>query len=465
MKLRWLTLSIFCQLLFVSDSANAHTSSQAFVPLLPTDLYIGTGVGAVILTVLLLAVPRIGEVSSTVPTLSIARVPTLGLSTVTSVLFFVLLAFVVFAGFTGSHDPLVNPLPLFIWTVFWIGLTTLHALFGNLWHWLNPWTGLYDVFQRVTGWTPPLRLPQSWQTWPAIVGFGAFTIFMLASLSPEDPSWLAVIVSAYWIVNFAGMVLFGRDDWLQNCECFTRLMFIFSRFSVFGIVDQRLRIGVPGWKMKDMDVRSTGAGLFVIIVFASSSFDGLNETFWWLEILGINPLEFPGRSAVFWQTVGGLLTFNVWMIVSFSACVWLGLKLISAEDLFSRSFFRLAVCIIPIAVAYHIAHFLPSFLVNIQYALAAASDPWTDGSDYLGLGTFYVTTGFFNTLDSVRVIFLTQVIAVSAGHLISIISAHNAMLELLKNHRKAVISQIPLAMFMIAYTFFGLWLLAAPRGA
>ena len=30
-------------------------------------------------------------------------------------------------------------------------------------------------------------------------------------------------------------------------------------------------------------------------------------------------------------------------------------------------------------------------------ALAAASDPFATGADYLGLGTYYVTTGFFNT--------------------------------------------------------------------
>ena len=30
--------------------------------------------------------------------------------------------------------------------------------------------------------------------------------------------------------------------------------------------------------------------------------------------------------------------------------------------------------------------------------------------------------------------------------------------------RRAVLGQAPLAAFMVAYTFFGLWLLASPRG-
>ena len=40
------------------------------------------------------------------------------------------------------------------------------------------------------------------------------------------------------------------------------------------------------------------AAAFVTLVLASVSFDGLRETFWWLARLGINPLDFPGRSAV-----------------------------------------------------------------------------------------------------------------------------------------------------------------------
>lgn len=443
----------------------AHTSNQAFVPLLPTDLYIGAGVVAVALTVLLLATPWFGHVLSNLPAFAIFKVPTSDFSTPISICFFVFLMFLVHLGFTGSHDPLVNPLPLFFWTVFWVGLITLHAVFGNLWHWLNPWTGPYDLFRRVTGWTSPLQLPSFAHTWPAIVVFLAFTVFMLASISPEDPSQLALYVSGYILVTFVGMLLFGRDEWLENFECFTVLMRNFSKLAIIGVANGQVCLGVPGWQLKNLEFKSIIAGLFVVVVFASSSFDGLNETFWWLEFLGINPLEYPGRSFVFWQTVAGLLAFNVFMIVSFTTCVWIGLRLISSETLLYSAFFRLAMCIIPIAVAYHAAHFLTSFLVNIQYSLAAASDPWTDGSDYLGLGTFYVTTGFFNTLESVRVIFLTQVVLIVTGHLISIVSAHSAALEMTGNHRKAVISQIPLAAFMVAYTFFGLWLLAAPRGA
>lgn len=76
----------------------------------------------------------------------------------------------------------------------------------------------------------------------------------------------------------------------------------------------------------------------------------------------------------------------------------------------------------------------------------------------------HVTTGFFNTPDSVRAIFLTQAGAVVGGHVLAVILAHVLAMRALGSTRKAVLSQVPLALFMVAYTFFGLWLLASPRG-
>ena len=125
----------------------------------------------------------------------------------------------------------------------------------------------------------------------------------------------------------------------------------------------------------------------------------------------------------------------------------------------------MAFALLPIALGYHIAHFLPAFLVNSQYALVALSDPLGTGADWLGLGQFYVSTGFFNNLDSVRVIWISQASAVVVGHLLSILVAHRLTVILYGTTIRAFISQLPLAIFMVGYTGLGLWLLATPRGA
>ena len=70
-----------------------------------------------------------------------------------------------------------------------------------------------------------------------------------------------------------------------------------------------------------------------------------------------------------------------------------------------------------------------------------------------------------STQDTVRAIFLTQAGAVVAGHMLAIILSHAIAVREFGSARRAVLSQAPLAVFMVLYTFFGLWLLAAPRGA
>ena len=457
-------LAAFLSTVFATP-ALAHASSQTFVLLLPTDFYIGSGVAAVVLTIVLLVSRTLGHQLAKFPSFEISAAPRESWSKWTSLASALILLCLIFVGQTGSRDPLSNLLPLSIWTLWWVMIVVLQSVFGNIWHWINPWSGPLELLSGSSEGEPVIKLPESAGIAPAIIGFLLFMIFMLAHPAPEDPATLAFYVGGYFIVSMIGGWLFGVDVWMKRCDCFSIMLTYLGRCGIFGVHDNKLRAGIPGWQLISQKTPSLTAAAFILFMLASSSFDGLNETFWWLVVLDINPLEFPGRSGIIWQTIIGVVFANLLLVMIFAACIFAGLSLIKTDDKFLPTFCIFAASVLPIAVGYHIAHFLPSFLVNSQYLLAAASDPLTNGSDILGLGTFYVTTGFFNTRETVRVIFLTQVFAVVIGHIVSILVAHRTATDLYGNNRQAVISQIPLAVFMVAYTFFGLWLLAAPRGA
>ena len=136
----------------------------------------------------------------------------------------------------------------------------------------------------------------------------------------------------------------------------------------------------------------------------------------------------------------------------------LGLRLVGGGVKMREAFRVFSPSLLPIALAYHIAHYLTSFLVDIQYVRALIQSA-------TGAGQSHVTTGFFNTLGTVRIIWLTQGGVVVLGHVIAILLAHALALRLYGGRREAVLSQAPLAVAMVVYTIFGLWLLAAPRGA
>ena len=134
---------------------------------------------------------------------------------------------------------------------------------------------------------------------------------------------------------------------------------------------------------------------------------------------------------------------------------------IAFVDLFSV----LAISVLPIAAVYHASHYLTTLMVNGQYLIAALSDPLANGSNYLGLENYQVTTGYLNDIASVKRIWITQASLVVFGHIIAVLMAHYVIAERFKTWKEAAFFHIPIAIFMATYTWFGLWLLAAPKGA
>lgn len=453
---------------------SAHASDQGFVLLLPTQIYISAGVLAVVLTIVALG---LFPAHSTRKLFSSYRLASAGddqpIQILTSLLSLALLAGLIVLGIIGSRDPLQNPLPLYIWTVWWMGLVALQGTLGNVWYWLNPWSGVYRLLMRLRS-TPNesnmsiAAAQNDTASWPAIAALMLLVSFSLTDLAPDDPFRLAVITAAYWLYTLAAMLLVGEQTWLRRGEFVTQLMQSYARLAPLSRLGKELRIGWPAWYARAYPMQSISGALFILLLLGCGSFDGLNETFWWLSLIGINPLEYPGRSAVVLPTTLGIIATNLILIAAFGLCVWLGLRLAGRQATnpdFIKTFTRLSVSVLPIAFAYHLAHFMTAFLVNIQYVVAATSDPLARGDDWLGIGQFYVTSGFLNDYHSVEIIWLSQATVVVIGHVLSIMLAHAIAVDLFKNHRRAVLSQLPLATFMVVYTFLGLWLLAAPKGA
>lgn len=446
------------------DPVRAHASEQGFVLLLPTDVYITAGAASVALTVILLIFLPDRVSLGLFRALRLFPMSRTALRLVTSCLSFLFLAWLIHTGLTGPRDPLANPMTLFIWTVWWVGFTALQGLIGNLWHWVNPWAGPVAVVRHLLGLRPMLHLPHRVAPWLAVAGFLALSGFIMADIAPSDPARLARVAGLYWLAMFAAALVFG-PRWLLRAEAVSVFMHSYARMGLFGRLRRALAAGLPGWGVFAMRVPSLGLAVFMLVLLGCGSFDGLNETFWWLGVLGINPLEFPGRSAVVWQNLAGLLAANASLVAAYTLSIWLGLSISGGGMTLNRAFRVFAPTILPIALGYHIAHYFTSFLVDGQYALNALNDPYATGADLLGMGQVYVTTGFFNTQDSVRAIFLTQAGAVVVGHMLAIILSHAIAVREFGSARRALLSQAPLAVFMVLYTFFGLWLLAAPRGA
>ncbi len=449
-----LPLIIAAILVILPITALAHAGSQGLILLLPTGIYITAGGIAVLVTIILATALNHRQLARLFTPLQITSTqkPRTTLPSLASTSVF---AALIWIGLFGPTDPLKNLMSLTTWTLFWIAFVILCAKFGNLWAWLNPWSGLY--FLVLGSAEPPAKFPPIIGYWPAVILLFAFNAYGISNPAAADPIQLAILGSLYWIFTFLMMVIFG-PAWLKRGEFLTVFLSLISKISPFARQDT-YTFGFPGWRIAASKSPPLSLAVFTLTLLGTGTFDGFNETFFWLAQLGINPLEFPGRSAIITQTITGLLGANILLIALFYACI----RITTPREIMPEVFARLALTLLPIALVYHFAHFLPSFLVDIQYTIKALSDPLNSGADILGLGQFYVTTGFFNTLWTQHLIFLTQAGAIVIGHAIAILLSHRIATDYFPTRRGVLINQIPLSIFMIAYTVLGLWLRVMPE--
>ncbi|NGO51465.1 hypothetical protein [Allomesorhizobium camelthorni] len=448
--------------------AFAHASERGHVLLLPTGYYVTGGAMAVAASFLMLAMlpPNLlGRVAA-------LRVPLgrigLGVRMWTSLLSFAVLVVLVAAGFLGSRDPLSNPLPLTVWTLLWVGVTLVQGAFGNLWAWINPWYGpwrlVFAAFPNLGGRTMPAWLGY----WPALFVFAGFAWFELVYPAPDDPARLALAVALYWAVSFACMLAFGYENWSQRGEF---LSVFFRMVSRFGIVEaspeggkgkQRLFLCFPGAKLWHAKQLPPSGMFFLLLTLSSVSFDGFSKTFLWLGANDVNPLEFPGRSALVGINSAGLALMFVALAAVYLFAVRVGERLAGSGHLFREAAGLFVWSIVPIALAYHFSHYLTALLVNGQYALVALSDPFAQGWNLFGTAYMNIAAGFTMGSGAAWTIWNFQATAIIGGHVLAVLIAHALAFRLHPSPMTAAKSQLPLTVLMIFYTVFGLWLLSTP---
>lgn len=373
----------------------------------------------------------------------------------TSYLSFLAFLGLVFVGLYGERDPMHNLMTLVFWTGVWIVVPLGSMLVGNLWRPLNPWIGPVRIARTLLGRTGNIGLARLGH-WPAVAGYAGFAWFQMVSLYPDDPAVLAQVALAYWTVIFLLAVLEG-EDWLEKGEFLTVLFGFIARVAPFWHETDgtrtRLMRGWPGTQVLTMPPLTPSAVVFVSLALAALTFDGLAETFWWQALIGENPLEPTGRSAVIWQNTGGLLAVWVLTLALILGAITLGRKVGGG---FATG--PVMLSFLAIAAGYHAAHYLVMLLTAGQYTLAALNDPLMTGDSWLGLPPFFVSFGFLTDPRVMPLIYGLQFAAILGAHLLAVLLG----LKLAGQGARPV-AHVPMTVLMVAYTVLGLWLLSTAR--
>ena len=442
--------------------AHAHGFGPRHELPLPLAVYLAAAGLTIVLTFLAMAwfsrhATGAGEgfrfnLLATRPGRMLASAPALFVLRLAAVALFVL---VVAAGLLGTQSPLKNLAPAFVWALWWVGMTYVSALAGNLWAVVNPLDTLFRWAEAAYARLRPgrslslgLPYPRAAGVWPAAVLFLAFAWMELVWEGADRPASLSLAILAYAALAWTGMALFGRREWLRRGEAFAVVFGLLARFSP---TEVREVGGRREWNLRPYAVgllarEPAGASEVALIAFmlAAVTFDGLRET----------PLWASAGAADTAGLIGGALA----LLGAYLAVCRMMARL--GEDLqpWRRTAGLFIFTLIPIAIAYHLAHYL-SFLVSaLQYAIPLASDPLGRGWDLFGGATHFVRPGIVDA----KTMWTVAVPAIVVAHVLAVCLAHVLALREFPGRRAALRSQYPMVALMIAYTMSSLWIIAQP---
>jgi hypothetical protein len=376
------------------------------------------------------------------------------------------LLIVMVCGFFGSGVAFYNPAEYFVWIFFWAVMVIVSGLVGNLWYLLNPWAAIYDLAVRVVPIRPVRSLPEV-GVWPAAAFYLMFACLELTSGMASRPQVVALAAVVYAVITLAGMFLFGRDRWLERCEAFTVLLGIVGRF---GPVEAE-RDASGG--IKTVYLRPWGAGLlqpspsgwdrvvFVILMLSSLAFDGVLSTPAWQDFtIALEPLWLPFGPYGFFvvRTVGLLLlsvTFLLVFIAVMEGVVYLGQRNVDIRATVAA----FALTLVPIALVYNAAHNYSYVLVQAQFIVPLLDDPLQKGW-HLWPAVVSFKPSF--ALAQASTVWYAQIVLIVVGHIVAVLLSHLRANSVFKSAQRALLSQYPMLLLMVAYTFTSLWILAQP---
>jgi hypothetical protein len=373
-----------------------------------------------------------------------------------------LLVLVFLTALLGEPSSAQNLAPTFVYVIFWLGLVPVQVLLGNVWPVLNPWLAVANsadwIWRRLgQTWTPPLAYPERLGVWPAAFLLFCFATLELCYSEPASPRALALAIALYSYAMWFGMAAFGRRTWTEHGDAFTVYFGLLAKLAPFGERDGRLVVRMPLSGLAG-PLSQPGTLAFVAVMLGSVGFDGFSRSPFWQDLRARleEPyiLDSPGKAELVSTglALAGLVGCVVAVALAYRVATAMAERMIGGDRKLAAEFLS---GLIPIALVYAVAHYFTLLVVQGQYALPLASDPFGFGWD------------LFGTLDyspniaplAPNSVWYVQVGALVAGHVAGLAVAHDRAVTILPE-RDALRSQYAMLALMVVYTVGGLWLLS-----
>jgi hypothetical protein len=256
------------------------------------------------------------------------------------------------------------------------------------------------------------------------------------------------------------MSVYGVEEWSRRGDGFAVFFGLFARVAPFARRAGVLWLRRPLDGLPSMPVYPGTVALLCTMV-GSITFDGLSTGPLWANTAPHLQTFFqrlgPGATAA------GELAFTV----GFLACLlfaglvyWAGVAGMRLADPgrgageLARAFVH---TLVPIALAYALAHYSSELIYQGQAVGYLVSDPLGHGANLFGTSGWTID---YSVISATGIWYL-QLTVIIAGHVAALMLAHDRALAIFRGGRAALRSQLCMLAVMVAFTCLALWLISA----
>ena len=342
-----------------------------------------------------------------------------------------ILSLLILPGLIGNEEAKTSITPLIIWVFLWIGVPVLGLVFGDI----------YSKFNPLSIIPSPEKKPST--VWFAAALFLGLTWFELVWRKPGNPTHIGIVFILLMLITTGTRIIFSKVSIEVDPLHLLHHLYAKLRFTVSKPIYKNMLENIANLS------NFKGMEYFILLMIGTVTYDGLRGTTFWYNLFGSSTLDITFSTFAFFG-------INIIIIGSYRFACWFALKVSGEKQDLNKVSLLFGHTMLPIAFAYHVTHYLSLLLYESQTILYRLNDPYGIGWNLFGVND--VSINYFLTPVALWGI---QVFVTLAGHMLSVVLAHDLAIKLF-GHQQSDKTQYIFLLITVGLTLQALFVLSVP---
>ena len=342
-----------------------------------------------------------------------------------------ILSLLILPGLIGNEEAKTSITPLIIWVFLWIGVPVLGLVFGDI----------YSKFNPLSIIPSPEKKPST--VWFAAALFFGLTWFELVWRKPGNPTHIGIVFILLMLITTGTRIIFSKASIEVDPLHLLHHLYAKLRFTVSKPIYKNMLENIANLS------NFKGMEYFILLMIGTVTYDGLRGTTFWYNLFGSSTLDITFSTFAFFG-------INIIIIGSYRFACWFALKVSGEKQDLNNISLLFGHTMLPIAFAYHVTHYLSLLLYESQTILYRLNDPYGIGWNLFGIND--VSINYFLTPVALWGI---QVFVTLAGHMLSVVLAHDLAIKLF-GHQQSDKTQYIFLLITVGLTLQALFVLSVP---